>query len=294
MGQKEKVRSLEKELEDMRWGANKTNEEIGILYKELEKWNKELEKRVEERTKELKESQIQLIQSEKLSVLGELVAGITHELGEPLNVTKIIAQSIMKDIEKGCFDKETAVKDLPEITEQMDKMARIIDHMRVFTRRSVGATREKLEVNRIIENALRLVDQQLADHNIEVTKEFSLNLPAIEGDPIRLEQVFLNLINNARYAMEKSGKQNKKIVFRTYHLDGGKQIAAEVRDNGTGIPGEVLGKIFQPFFTTKKTGSGTGLGLSVSNRSIEEHKGMIEIDTSVGEGTTLRVILPVG
>ncbi len=291
---KERVRSLEKELEDMRWGANKTNDEIGILYKELESWNKELEKRVKERTKELKESNIQLIQSEKLSALGELVAGIAHELGEPLNVTKIIAQSILKDIEKGCFDKEGAMKDLPEITEQMNKMAQIIDHMRIFTRRSVGATKEKIDINIIIENTLKLVDQQLADYNVEVIKELTPNLPVIKGDPIRLEQVFLNLINNARYAVEKSGKRNMKIIFKTYYLDGGRQVAAEVRDNGTGIPGDILNKIFQPFFTTKQTGSGTGLGLSVSNRIIEEHKGKIEIVTNPGEGTTFRMILPAG
>ena len=167
---KERIRFLEKELEDMKWGANKTNEEIGILYKELEKWNKELERRVEERTKELKESQAQLIQSEKISAIGELAAGVAHELNQPLNVTKIICQSISRDIEKGRFNEESAKQDLPEILNQMNKMAEIIDHMRIFSRRTVGMCGEAVELNIVIENALKFVEQQLRDNNINLIK----------------------------------------------------------------------------------------------------------------------------
>lgn len=290
---KEKVYSLEKELENMKWGVNKTNEEVRILYKELERWNKELERRVEERTKELKESQAQLIQSGKISALGELAAGVAHELNQPLNVTKIICQSILRDIEKDRFDKEDVKGDLPEIVSQMNKMAEIIDHMRIFSRRTVGMLRETVELNIIIENALKFTGQQLQDYNISLIKELSSPLPVIIGDPVRLEQVFLNLITNARDSVESCRKEDGRIEIRSYKVDGGKEVAIEVKDNGKGISEDVKEKIFQPFFTTKEVGKGTGLGLSVASKIIEEHKGRIEVESKIGEGALFRVILAV-
>ena len=289
---KEKVYSLEKELENMKWGVNKTNEEVRILYKELERWNKELERRVEERTKELKESQAQLIQSGKISALGELAAGVAHELNQPLNVTKIICQSILRDIEKDRFDKEDVKGDLPEIVSQMNKMAEIIEHMRIFSRRTVGMLRETVELNIIIENALKFTGQQLQDYNISLIKELSSPLPVIIGDPVRLEQVFLNLITNARDSVESCRKEDGRIEIRSYKVDGGKEVAIEVKDNGKGISEDVKEKIFQPFFTTKEVGKGTGLGLSVASKIIEEHKGRIEVESKIGEGALFRVILP--
>ncbi len=288
---REIIHSLEKELEDMRWGVDKTNEEVRILYKELERWNEELEKRVEERTKELKESQAQLIQSEKISALGELAAGVAHELNQPLNVTKIICQSILRDIEKGRFDPGSAKEDLPEILNQMNKMAEIIDHMRIFTRRTVGMPQEVVELNTVIENALKFTEQQLRDNNINLVKELNSPLPVIIGDPIRLEQVFLNLITNARDSMEDCRKEDGRIEIKSYKVDGEKAVAIEIKDNGKGIPGDAIEKIFQPFFTTKEVGKGTGLGLSVASKIIEEHRGRIKVESKVGEGTLFRVIL---
>lgn len=285
---------LEKELEDMKWGMNKTNEEVQILYKELEKWNKELEKRVEERTRELKESQEQLIQSAKFSALGELTAGVAHELNQPLNVIKIVCQSILKDIQKDQFDKKSAEAELPEIVKHVDKMADIIDHMRVFTRRTAGMPKEVIDVNNMIEGVFKIFGQQLKDHNIEIIKELSPSLPNVIGDPIRFEQAILNLITNARNAVESCGKENKRIEIRTYSVDGHKAMAVEVKDTGGGIPEHVREKIFEPFFTTSRPGKGTGLGLSVAKKIIEEHNGKIELESIVGEGTVFRITLPAG
>lgn len=283
---------LEKELEIMKWGMNKTNEEIRILYKELEKGNIELEKRVEERTRELKESQEQLIQSAKFSALGELTAGVAHELNQPLNVIKIVCQSILRDIQKDRFDKKSAEADLPEIVKHVDKMADIIDHMRVFTRRTTGMPKGVINVNNMIEGVFKIFGQQLKDQNIEIIKELNPSLPNVIGDPVRFEQAILNLITNARNAVESFGKENKRIEIRTYSVDGHKAMAVEVKDTGGGIPEHIREKIFEPFFTTGRPGKGTGLGLSVAKKIIEEHNGKIELESTVGEGTVFRIIVP--
>ena len=278
-------------------GSNKAYlnimEDLEISQSMLKKWNEMLEEKVEEKTLELKESAAQLIQSEKLSALGELTAGVAHELNQPLNVMKIICQSILRDIKKDRFEKGNVEQDLPEIINQINKMAEIIDHMRIFSRRTEGSTKEKININTILENALKFSGQQIKDHNIELIKELSSDLPEIMGNPLQLEQVFLNLIINARNVLEEGKKNNKTILIKSFMGDRQKSIMVEIKDNGRGIPPEVKNKIFQPFYTTKAPGKGTGLGLSISNKIIEEHIGKIEVESEVGEGTTFRIILPV-
>ncbi len=258
-----------------------------------------LVKELEKANRELKEATVQLIQTEKLSALGELVAGVAHELNQPLNGIKIISQSILRDIEKNRFEEKDVGGDLNEIVGQVNKMAEIIDHMRIYSRNTAGSSKEMIDLNSVIEGPFKLLDQQLKTHNIEVVRELAPDLPKVMGDPIRLEQVFMNLITNARNAVESCGRENKRIEVRTYKTDnqgsatGNHAVAVEVKDNGEGVPEDLREKIFQPFFTTREPGKGTGLGLSVSSKIIEEHKGKFELESQVGGGTTLRVILPV-
>ena len=255
---------------------------------ELEKKARELE----EANKELKEATSQLVQSEKMRALGDLTAGMAHELNQPLNGIKIICQSILRDKEKDRLEMENLGQDLSDVVVQVNKMAEIIDHMRVYTRHPEGVPMKKIDMKTVIESPFKLLGQQLRNHNIEVTKELSPGLPVM-GDPIRLEQVFVNLITNARSALESSGRADKRIELRAYKDDSRKAVVAEVLDNGTGVPEDLQERIFQPFFTTKEPGEGTGLGLSVASKIIEEHKGKIELESQMGEGTAFRVILPV-
>ena len=247
---------------------------------------------LENANRELKEATIQLVQSEKLTALGELTAGVAHELNQPLNGIKIISQSILRDIEKNRFEEENIGKDLTDIVNQVNRMAEIIGHMRLFTRQTEGTTETMIDINTVVKGPFTLLGQQLKNNNIEVMMEFAPDLPKVMGDPIRLEQVIMNLITNARGAVESSGQENKRIEIRTYQNDSQQEVVAEVKDNGGGIPEDLREKIFQPFFTTKEPGKGTGLGLSESSKIIEEHKGRIELETKVGEGTTFRVMLP--
>jgi PAS domain S-box-containing protein len=253
-----------------------------------------LVKELERANRELKDATAQLIQSEKLSALGELTAGVAHELKQPLNGIKIISQSLLKDIERGQFEEEELGEDLQDVVNQVNKMAEIIDHMRIFTRSSEGTVHETIDVNSIVEGAFKFLGQQLKNHNIEVGEDLGSDLPKVDGDPNRLEQVFLNLISNARNAIKGGGKEKMRINIRTYtdNTNGGSSVVIEVKDNGSGVPEHIREKIFQPFFTTNAPGNGTGLGLSVSSKIIEEHRGRIELDSTVGEGTTFRMILP--
>ena len=267
----------------------KMEEERARLIKKFQKTNKELENS----SQELKQTTLQLVQSEKMSALGELTAGVAHELNQPLNGIKIISQSILRDMEKNRFEEDKLGEELTEIVHQVNKMAEIIDHMRVFTRKSEGMPEEMIDLNTVIEGPFKLLNQQLKDHNIEVVTELAPTLPRVMGDPIRLEQVFMNLITNARNAVDSYGEDNKRIEIRTYKVDNRKEVAAEVKDNGGGIPEDLRDKIFQPFFTTTDPGKGTGLGLSVSGKIVEEHRGRIELETEEGKGSTFRVILPI-
>ncbi len=241
----------------------------------------------------LKDFAAQLVQTEKMAAIGEITAGVAHELKQPLNVMKIICQSILKDIEKERFDLASAKQDLPELLSQMNRMAQIIDHMRVFSRRTVGNTIEEININETIDSVFVFLGQQLMNHNVAVDKQYTVNIGKVKGDSIRLEQVFMNIITNARQALLEANKQAMKIEIKTYMSPDGKSVIAELKDNGPGILPENMENIFEAFFTTKQSGEGTGLGLSTARKIVEEHAGILEVESVPGEWTLFRVILPV-
>ena len=259
----------------------------------LEEEKQSMTEKFKHADQKLKDFTAQLIQTEKMAAIGEITAGVAHELKQPLNVMKIICQSIVKDIEKNRFDLESAKLDLPELINQMNRMAQIIDHMRVFSRRTVGTTIEELNINEAIDSVFVFLGQQLLNHNVAVEKQYAADLPKIKGDPIRLEQVFMNLLTNARQALMSSGKKSMKVQIKTYLSQDQKKVIVEFKDNGPGIPLEIREKIFEAFFTTKEAGEGTGLGLSTAKKIVEEHGGKIEVESTLGEWTNFRVTLPI-
>ena len=192
---------------------------------------KEKTRCLEASNQELKDTTVQLVQSEKLSALGELTAGVAHELNQPLNGIKIIAQSLLRDIRKDRLDVEELDQELAEVVFQVDKMSEIIDHMRTYSRRTEGSTREMIDVNSIIDSANKFLYQQLTNHNIKVVKQTESDLPQVLADPIRLEQVVTNLITNARKALDSAENGNKTIEIKTYK-NNGSHVVFEVSDNG--------------------------------------------------------------
>jgi len=146
-----------------------------------------------------------------------------------------------------------------------------------------------------VENALLITGQQLLDHGISIVRKLSGDLPSIFGDPNQLEQVFLNLISNARDALDDSGERKKELIIASALSEdgGGRSVVVSVKDTGVGIPPEILEKVLEPFFSTKPVGKGTGLGLSLCFGIVEAHRGRLEIKSKQGEGTEVRIILPV-
>ena len=247
----------------------------------------EMEQKVEERTETLKQTQAQLIQSGKLAAVGTLAAGVAHELNQPLMVIRGYAQELLAD--ERLADKEIR-EDLRRIEAQTTRMMAIINHLRDFSRQSKGK-REIADLNQIVRDSLTFLGQQLTTRNIDVVRELDPALPTIWADPLRIEQVLLNLVTNARDAMEAAGRG--AITIRTERASGNR-VALSVTDTGPGIPGHIQPMIFDPFFTTKEVGKGTGLGLSICHGIVEEHGGALTMESPVADGMGARftMVLP--
>jgi nitrogen fixation negative regulator NifL len=238
---------------------------------------------------ELIKTQAHLIEVGKLRALGELVAGVAHEVNNPL----MAADAFLHVIRENLAKEDENQKRLELIQRCNERIAKIINHLLHFSRQSKFAFR-KVDINEPIENALMITGQQLLNHGIRLLKTFSPNMPKIWGDANQLEQVFLNLISNAKDAMEKSDRKRElTLTTSLLHHNGWNDVEIVVRDTGTGIPQDNVEKIFEPFFSTKEVGKGTGLGLSICYGIIEAHGGRIEVESKLEEGTTFRVTLPV-
>jgi signal transduction histidine kinase len=253
---------------------------------------------------ELKNLQAQLVQSGKLASLGELAAGIAHELNQPLMVIRANSQIIRKQFDTGELEGSSQRDIMDTIERNTKRMMNIINHLRSFSRQS-KVTFSPFSLNRVIENCFLIIGEQLRIRDIQVRTVLESALPEIQGDANQIEQVFLNLISNARDSIgnrilsEKGREGSKKrriglieIQTRVSINDAG-WIEALVIDNGSGVDAEIKEKIFDPFFTTKDVGMGTGLGLSISYGIIHNHGGEIQLAHSDSEGTTMQVRLPI-
>jgi PAS domain S-box-containing protein len=238
---------------------------------------------------DLRRAQAHLIQTMKLRALGDLVSGVAHEINNPL----MASSTLLHVMEHGtCFPDCPSRRRLGLLRQCNDRIARIVDHLRAFSRQS-ELRREVIDVANPVENALLISGQQLMNMQVALERELTPDLPPILGDASRLEQVFLDVIANARDAMEEVAG-SRLLAIRTLPADfeGRPAVAVEFADTGPGIPPKALGKIFEPFFTTKEVGKGTGLGLAIAHSIIEEHGGAIEVARTGPAGTTIRIVIP--
>ena len=230
----------------------------------------------------------QLRRSDRLAALGVLAAGVAHEVRNPLVGIRAAAQLMERESAFPASLREfTGI-----IVRQVDRLNRIVSELLSFAGRQ-PLQRRPCNINRILEEALHLLGSTLEGARILVVRRYDPEVPAVAGDPDRLLQVFLNLARNGGEAMANGGELTVRTRFeRVAPQCGGRAAAvAEITDRGPGIPGEAQRQIFNPFFTTKS--GGTGLGLPISVRIVEEHGGTIEVLSRVGEGTTFRVLLPL-
>ncbi|MFI5395945.1 MAG: sensor histidine kinase [Candidatus Binatia bacterium] len=231
-----------------------------------------------------REVEAQLIQAEKLSVVGEMAAAIAHEINNPLGIMMGKAQELqaMAD-ERSC--PQLCRQDFDVMGREIGRIAEVVRGLLLFARKS-ETTLAATDVNQVLRETVRFVGPSFARVNVTIVPEHYDALPLVRADANQLKQVFLNLLQNAKDAMPEGGT----IRLRTWPNNG--CIHVEVIDSGTGIRPETIGRVFDPFFSTKKSGDGSGLGLSVSYGIIKAHGGSIEVSSKVGHGSVFRVVLP--
>jgi PAS domain S-box-containing protein len=242
-------------------------------------------------------AEAQLIQASKMATLGEMSAGVAHELNQPLNAIRIGSDLLKKMVERGMIlEPDLTGRVSREIGSQVERAANIINHLREFGRKSEPDELEKVFINKPIRDVFTVLGQQLKLKQIKVNLDLDENLPLFYGVSNRLEQVFINLVMNARDAIEEmleKGSQKERegiLTIRTYQEKG--RVVAVVRDNGIGMSERIKEKIFEPFFTTKDVGRGTGLGLSISYGIVKDYEGTIEVESMPGSGTIFRITFP--
>jgi two-component system NtrC family sensor kinase len=232
-----------------------------------------------------------LVQSQKLASIGELSAGIGHEINNPLAIISQETewmQHLLKRIGESPSKEVAELQDsLKEVLSQVDRCREITQNLLDFARRKEPVFQE-VNVNKLIDDLSRLVEKEVIQHKIAIRRDFQQDLPLVYTDAPSLRQVVLNLLNNATYAVQKDGK----IRIATKSSENG-SVDIVVEDTGCGIPKDHLTKIFDPFFTTKPEGKGTGLGLSICHGIVDKLGGRISVSSEVGKGSTFVVTLPV-
>ena len=244
--------------------------------------NARLYEGVKQQMAELKQTQAQLVQSTKLAAIGELAANIAHEINNPLTTVLGFASFIAERLSPDDPTRE----ELGLIQEEASRARDIVRDLLQFSRQR-DFMPEPSDVNMVLEQVVAMVRRQGALNGITATEAYGPDLPMVEMDVPRIKQVFLNIINNAVYAMKNGGSLTLRSTVE------GTTVRIAFEDTGPGIPAEVLGRIFDPFFTTKPEVSGTGLGLSVSLGIVQSHGGTIDVRSELGAGTTFTVTLPI-
>ncbi|HLG14593.1 MAG TPA: ATP-binding protein [Blastocatellia bacterium] len=274
------LRAAQEELE-------RTNSELLQLTLELEDRVSERTAELEARTEEMKAISQQLWQAAKLATMGELAASIAHELNNPLATITLRIESLLMQLASG----DPRRNELEIIGQESERMAGLVASLLQFSRRSAQQI-STVDLREEIDNTLDLIHFHLRNHRIEIVREVPPVCTAVHADRQQLRQLLLNLFTNASDAMPRGGT----LTIRVAELKTTNHVTIEIADTGVGIPPELIGKVTDPFFTTKGEGKGTGLGLAICRRIVQEHHGTFEISSEgkPGKGTTVRVALPAG
>ena len=241
--------------------------------------------------RERQDIEIKMLSSSKLASLGEIATGVAHEINQPLSFIRTVLFTVQEDFELGRLDVEDLKEKFTEATRQIVRISDIIQHLRSFGRSDETVMRQ-LDIKEVLNNTLLLLRERMRVRNIEFSSEVENGLPKILGNANQLEQVFINLFQNAIEAFEE-GHSNNKIAVTIKKLENNDKIEIKFIDNGCGMPQEVMAKIFEPFYTTKPVGQGTGLGLSIAYGIIRSHNGELHCSSTINKGTEFLINIPV-
>ncbi len=293
------VMRIHHEIEQKEQDAKLARQETDLARKDAEIYRiktEELEMRVQQELERRQEQQRIIIQKSKLESLGQLAAGIAHEVNQPLTRITMGLDNLLFTDRLGKLNNEFTVLKTRQFLKETERIKLIIDHIKTFSRDQQLTTYEKVDLNHVVKNTLLLFNEQYRKHGLDVVLDLLEPLPPVIGHPLKLEQVLLNLIANARDATEEKERDTgvldyKKRITISTAMEA-KSIVLKVEDNGSGIEPEYIDMIFDPFFTKKKDGKGTGLGLPVCYGIIKEFEGEITVNSTPGEGTIMKIALP--
>lgn len=279
------------ELGELAESFNVMSLRLRAAHEEISSWARTLENRVEDKSKELQRAHDHVVHVEKMASIGKMAAVVAHEINNPLSGILTYAKLLKKWMQRlhGDDEKRREIGDCLNLIEgESKRCGDLVKNLLTFSR-SAPMNLEWGNVNQIVDRCVRLVQHQLEIGSVQLQLELAEEVPLLRCDPSQIEQVLLALVMNALDAMPRGGN----LLLRTRSLPQSRQVELQVRDDGMGIPPELLPRLFEPFLTTKETGKGVGLGLAISKTIIERHGGQIEVESQPGRGTTFYVFLPV-
>lgn len=278
------------EVGELAHSFNEMSQELHSAHEEVVAWNKTLEVRVEQKTGELRRAHDHMLHAEKMATIGKMAAVVAHEINNPLSGILTYAKLLHKWLDQGTLPEEKrqeALQCLDLIAGESRRCGDLVKNLLTFSR-TAPMNAEPTDLNLIMDRCVRLVRHQCELGGVQLHTELNVSLPTVRCDPSQIEQVFLALIMNAIDAMPRGGN----LWLRTCQGRELREAEVEVRDDGTGIPPEILPQIFEPFLTTKEASHGVGLGLAISHSIIERHHGRIEVKSEANKGTSFVVALP--
>ena len=265
---------------------HRREKKIQKAYKELEQLNKELEHRVEEKIKEIRQKDNIILNQSKLAAMGEMINMIAHQWRQPLNAISTSAINLQIEAAMGILDTKSIEESAKVIQEQAQLMSKVIDDFMDYAKPT--KKKEHFKLKEALQEILRMIESQLKNHNISVQVDIPKDLE-VESYKKDLEHVLLNLLSNARDALDECANEEKKITIRAYKER--QKVKIEVKDNGCGIPKNIQERIFEPYFTTKEQGKGTGLGLYMSRKIVKEKLDGDLFFVTSKDGTTFTIEL---
>ncbi|HUJ94171.1 MAG TPA: ATP-binding protein [Terriglobales bacterium] len=279
------------EVGDLARSFNNMSLQLRDANDEILAWTKTLEERVDQKSRELKNAHEHALHIEKMASIGKMAAVVAHEINNPLSGILTYAKLLHKWIDRGEMSREKheeALQCLDLIAGESRRCGDLVKNLLTFSR-TAPMNIEATDLNAVVERSVRLAQHQMELNGIQLHLDLPSNLPRVACDPAQIEQVLIALVMNALDAMPRGGN----LWLQTREHKAQSEIEIQVRDDGTGIPPEILPQIFEPFLTTKDSAHGVGLGLAISHGIIERHNGRIQVQSESGKGTTFTITLPL-